>query len=119
MPDDGVPLAGQQQQFRPHAGRQQGPMGPDRFADRHVGVLLTVHQQGRRAAPGRNRAAATARAAAQRRCAGSPYSVTDAAAIQGSVSAKKSDRSDMPAWLEPDANSCGQRVSATRARYPP
>ena len=50
---------------------------------------------------------------------GSPYSVTDAAAIQGSVSVKKVRRSDMPAWLEPDANRSGQRVSEISARYPP
>jgi hypothetical protein len=47
---------------------------------------------------------------------GSPYSVTDAAAIHGSVCAKKVRRSDIPAWLDPDANSSGNRVSEIIAR---
>ena len=55
-------------------------------------------------------------ASMSRSVTGSPYSVTEAAAIHGSVPAKKVRRSLIPASVAPAANSSGQRVSATRVR---
>ena len=111
---DGVPLPGEQQQLAGRSERLQLLVRLHRLRDRHVGVPVAVRQQDRRGQP-RDPVIGESAASISRSATGSPYSVTEAAAIHGSVPAKKVRRSLMPASVTPAANRSGHRVSATRS----